>query len=674
MPQENFNVQDRIGSDYTLSRSSRSWIHLPPEELTSAVHSYAAGDVIDFRSPTFVSDLLTEMSKKNSHLRRIFYTLMRVGGTVQEPWDILKEEIEKPQIDTEFLGSAQLAPWLTTMSLTYGVYGNAMRIPDDMKVKDFLPVPEDVKETVDMKLRQLTEVIKNLQSSDTPTFARFSSVNSLVRATVSTKMSGNGQGKVDTLTQSYPEIKRDSEATDDVLVAENYDAWERIKYGWDWSTINDTIATLPDIQAKNVFNHLCAAIELNSVHFEKQTDTGVELADPDALAFMAGYVWRNYFFVNEAFNKRHPELKELLETNVEAPGLSVPRKELPSPVLAYLEKAAELVKPEELEKYLESVSQRIKEPHSKVSFMSVLIFLANKVPALRGAYEAHVSKMNIGEDIKEVLLDRQPGRVWQTTSGALRLTRGTRTLDLFPTYTSKVPEPEAQKQEEPTPVITKVEPSTPQNQKEATAVFPYDFVGDVATLPDQDISSYLRGVNSQKFLFDSDKALAEISAIQKNLEEDTSGKTYIWTAALNQGDASQREARKLGFETIVISGNSVTFILSSDILYTEQGDKKTPIAITGTLDGDRLLAFDADPGLTFEDIGIAASRIVLELMKSKKQSELTANMKKLAKPQIDLWNQGKRGNMSRISPNPKPDSEVFVAIKVNGQTLFASAE
>lgn len=276
---------------------------------------------------------------------------------------------------------------------------------------------------------------------------------------------------------------------------------------------------------------------------------------------------------------------------------------------------------------------------------------------------------HLPDHFRQMLLDETPGIIYFTPQRKLRAVGPQGKLSsAFIIYTSTAEEavvelqqssPE-QNYERPTRVDEKL--------KTADSIFAYDFVGDVAILPDEQVSKYLHNVN-QQHVFDTDDNLAKITEFKKSLKEPNWNNTYVWLAALNSGDAALREAKKLGFEAVITTGNSVTFLIDKDIFYAQPDDKKLPIAITGALNEDGLVVFDVDEDLTYDNIGVAASRIVLDLM-TRQEAPVTDEA--LTKKTVEEWNRNKRGSLPRIATDSKNLANVQVPLKVGETTVFAT--
>lgn len=155
-------------------------------------------------------------------------------------------------------------------------------------------------------------------------------------------------------------------------------------------------------------------------------------------------------------------------------------------------------------------------------------------------------------------------------------------------------------------------------------------------------------------------------------------KTFIYHAPLNQSEPAMREARRLGIETVVISGVAVTFVLNKEIIYSQDEGKMIPAAFTAQIDEDGWLTLDSagdeEQEEGEENIVLTLNNIALELLSKQNQLEAKYHSdehKREVKSAIDDWNRNIRGQLPRLSPESK-NGDVLIAVKMENSTHFAT--
>lgn len=282
---------------------------------------------------------------------------------------------------------------------------------------------------------------------------------------------------------------------------------------------------------------------------------------------------------------------------------------------------------------------------------------------------------NLPKNFIDILTDQKPGRIFLTPQRRLRALGPNSTLkSAFLLYQSDVQEeeqtPQIQMPKVKTPKVH--EPKIDQREKTADHILTYDFIGDVAIAKDEDSQTYLRKQSMNNIFYD-DEIIAKIDELQKKYQELDPEKTLIFTLGLSGEDPAFKNARRLGIESIVISGPVVTFIINRDQIYAKEQESKIPLAFTAFLDESGWLEVDAtEPGAVPDEMQIAFTNIVLGLLRHQEEisKKVDANTASMAKEQIAYWNRTKRSTFGRLSWNPETESRVLVAIRANSHTIF----
>ena len=458
-------------------------------------------------------------------------------------------------------------------------------------------------------------------------------------------------------------------------------AGSRFDHDWDWNQVAQTIDAMDWIESPRVQFESVGMLMLNLNHSKHlQTDTLRLINTADfrfntrGLAKLLAYKPQEKLI--ETLTQISPTWNDYFNT-VASEELPIPKKHTPYPLIELYAAAQKAMPPDVFKGQLGNLLEVVQNDKDLTNNFVTLIVVLNKTGLLPNddTNQMVAELASLPSNFKEVLLGQSPGKVWLTTQRRLRVTDNkTNLTSAFLLYTSTASEIVETDDHQVQTIEQPQEPKIPENRLETDLKLAYDFVGDIAIANDDDAVAYLAKLNESTIFYEED-LIERFDNLQSKFKQPDQDKTYIYHGPLNPQDVTLREARRLGFETIVVSGNVVTFILNKDILYSLQEERKIPVSITGILGEDGLLALDAYEEPPLNNVAIALNNIALELASRRLQApkpEQLAELKKMAKEPIGEWNRATRGSLPRLSADLNTDQEVLIAVRIGDQTLFTS--
>lgn len=454
------------------------------------------------------------------------------------------------------------------------------------------------------------------------------------------------------------------------LTAAVFRAKERLTVGrdWEWQDVNAAIDALTWVDGRylnlEITTWLFTQLKI-SKKLQPESLQLVNLEDfnfnPDGLIKLLEY--------HPAQKER--EILEPVMANDEIPYMHVPQL-----IILYWCAAGRMPKD-----VLKSQLQYLKEQTDRqkgltANFVAFVIAICEKGVISADEANGLVGNLkNLADNFKGILTDQKPGRIFITPQRRLRIPGGS-LRDGVLLYESTAPEiaqdPQVSNSHEI--LLKPKEAEVDENLKDPDSVLTYDFIGDVAIAKNQDIEAYLNELRVNNLFFEDD-LLSRLDDAQKSYKELDSETTLIFTADLNSEDPAIKSAKRLGIETIVISGPVVTFVLNKDTIYAQTEDGRVPLAITGVLSEDGWLELDAsEDSIIDEHSVLALSLIALELLNRQGaiSQKTDTDRQNTLREQARNWNRSKKSNFGRISPTPDSSSPVQIAISIGGKTLFTS--
>lgn len=384
-----------------------------------------------------------------------------------------------------------------------------------------------------------------------------------------------------------------------------------------------------------------------------------KIREREFVLFEAGTPWEDFY---------NGDLSDLIK---------VPNKYLPVELIRLYHLAAKRIPTDFLNSQLVYLKRQADtKKDSTANFVSLVVSLCSHGVITGEEVESLlVGLKNLPGNFKEILTNQKPGRIFLTPERKLRAKGPNDSLNsAFLLYQSEAQEVIEQQQIQTTAVQVSIKPeqTIDESNKTPESILEYDFIGDLAIAKDSDVRNFLEEQSRKNTLFE-DQLLEKLDILQKEYQPPANDQTLIFHSDLNSEDSAMREARRFGIETVVISGPVVTFVINHDQIYAKYEDGKIPLAFTAVLNESGWLEFDVDEENPVPDeIQLVFTSIVLGLLSYQKEIPQKANGEAIngLKERIANWNRIKRGNFGRLSWDPQSESEVFVAIKTNSQTIF----
>ena len=639
---------------YRLQRSSRESQAYPVGQLHDAVESLLGNDLVNWGAPGAEEQIKKQFNLKNSPLYRIIATMsvskgLETTNAINLIANHLLQEVPKTgdMIPDKF--KTQWQKYYIFLNIYFSL--ELLARAD----KDFYqPSVQKLRSAIEKHAGGFEFILQDATLED---FVKYCESMYFLAATVSQKAKGQipFAGESESFEKGKEEIEQIRVKIHEGIGRTEKETWTRLKDGWNWQQINSIISMLPEIKSRIVISSLYIAIFNNLNNLKEKPTQSPDMATTQGLLYLMSCKWDLPLKEEQMaqFREDEPELYNSLETDeVKFENFCVPRKLLPAIFLDYMNVLSQSSQKAAIEKAWELNSAVASYKVVYTEWFLGLLVLANVDNSYKTCLNEFLSKFSqFGPEVYQIINDEIPGKIFLTPNGKLRLKEVT---GAYPIYKSEAQEltPPVKK-----PPAAKVEePKIPANQLQTDIIQTYDFIGDVAVLDNDKALAILQELENSQVFFE-DELLEKFDLLTKSFEQTDLDKTYIYHNPLNPADATLREAKKLGIETVVISGAVVSFIFP---------EKNRRVAITGTLNNEGWLELEVEDA-KHNNIWLALNNIALELM-SKKQQESNPQ---ITKDSIDQWNRLKRGDLPRLTLENAQEANVLIALRVDGKTYFA---
>ena len=651
---------------------------LSQDQIVPAVRKLVIGESFDFVSEKATQDYWKQIDKRNSPFVPIVVTILDQQGIENgKACAILADDLKRFSPDKSLLSSQNLLKeWL--FKLTLGVYAHASIAIKLSQDKDLIDseLGKYYKE-VEKQIGIFRQTLSTLGKDDLPYYIRFEDMFLFY-------------GTYDFFGSTLPDMTReaghtltsvaDNEAiVRESLLEEDRITWERLRSGWGAKEIQDVISLLPNIRSSSVINNVVYALEDTFLGFSEIAPLDrKEKLKIDPLGIIALLKWKSedvvYGGEYDSFAKMYPGIITKLDENLEFANFSVPRKHLPSTAILLLEEAAKRSDKEEFTNVLKSIHEEAERENLTVPWFVALAYLrSSNVETQQEIEEIVDGSDKLSSPVRNIFLNKQPGKLWLTKDGKLRVTdANTLLLSAFPIYTSsKLPDEiitvqqERPKKEEPKKPEAKV---MVVSETSNVPVF-----GEIGRPEDKDVKDIIAFMFGEQTDLDEEKLLDEFGKLSDGwrMADPDRNRNLLYIARLNASDDKLNQASEHGIEAVYIKGEEAVLIVKKDLAVANAYDKTFPIGLNGKIDGSGQFIIEGmDKSFVGEREHLFLNNLVLHLAlqpllyKSGIPDETDKNTIRATNDAVSSWNRSPlRGLLPKID---RKAEKLNLAIRIAG--------
>lgn len=644
---------------------------LSPEEIVPATQKLISGESFDFISEKADGRSWTKVGRKNGPFFPILLTILNSPEIEsKKACAMLTDDLNRFSPDKSLLSSQNLLKeWF--FKLTLGVFAHlsiAVKLSEDKDLRDS-ELGRYNKE-VEKQIGIFGQTLASLRKDDLTHYIRFEDMFHFY-GTHGLFHSSSRHRTIETSDPTLTSVANNEVVLKESFLEGNRIAWERLRVGWGAKEIQDVMSLLPNIRSSTVVGHVTYALEDNCFEFSEapQQDRKEKLKiDPHGIIVLLK--WKNeqiYSRADDHFAKMYPRVTLKLEENLESSNFSVPRKHLPRAAISLLAEAAKRSDKTEFTNLIESVQELAVGENVNVPWFITLLALRAQDPETSEVIEQAVSRLgSLPIDIRDVFLNRRPGKLWLRLNGQdskLRFTdKRTMLLSAFPIYASSKENPEIIISE--VSAFKKEEPKKPEAKTmivSETSNVP--FFGEIGIPKEsadaKNIISCLfekrqSSLDEEKLLDEFEKLSDRWRVVDPNINRNLS---YI--ARLNASDHKLIEASEHGIEAVYIKGEEAVLIIRKDLAVASASDKTIPIGLNGKIDeSGQLIIEGMDKSFVGEKEHLFLNNLVLYLLlqpllyKSGIPEEEDKELIREINKAVSLWNRSpSRGLLPKIDRN-----------------------
>lgn len=625
---------------------------LPSGTLVARMQEFVQGGIIDWNSKHAAERMGEQLRNRSSLVNRIAYACALGREEADGGLTILTEDLHR--FSQSRLRSGHLPEWLCKLAWAIDACVSIELLSriKGVDMRSTRPAVDRLWTTVDEQVASTVQALQHLEKDSLPLFFQFSDVSFALfrRGSVSRK-----QREKETVPASYiaKNVNEVSRFTQTLRSAE-VEAWTRLKDGWGLRQIEQAVAIFPTLQNDFVKANVAAALESNLLNIsDGELKRSLPFTpDPSGIKALLAFRWADRLsFFGTSLRDIYPSLFVRREARYEFPGFSIPWKYLPSAAVELLGRMGKTNSTQDFVRLLGNIGEEI-SVDGENNWVLALLVLNHKITGISDFAAGTIDKLHgLSEGVKNVLLDRQAGRVWLMPDGKFRLTDEKTSLQsgfLVHAY-----EPNVEEQVRPIekPIIVLTSNSADAIYAEEFLSLPY--LGRVgAVITEENVRKVLVMTFAQsKKKLDLETLFDQVDALRGQRPID---RKAVFIAGLAGETSEMAQAHKVAeVEAVFLDGKDVTFVFG-------QKQVATSLGISGKLCEDgflRLKGRDGDESL-FDEETLFLNKLVLGLaLKPFYVSGLISGYKeaelKAMRPVIADYNRhperGKRG-LGKIEP------------------------
>jgi len=374
------------------------------------------------------------------------------------------------------------------------------------------------------------------------------------------------------------------------LVKEIQDGWRRLMHGWEETQIQEILYLLPRIISGYLEWHLIVTLDRSLVDFSKKKLNSRERVnlslDSKGIALLLKWKWPE-FFDRQQHSIDLSYFRDLeLESNLELPSFSVPRKYLPTVAISLI---GELAKRNDKAGFKELAAEIERMAVSEKDIVAPWFVSLTAIKASNPKFgdlidEAVGQSDGLPQRAKDIFLNKQSERIWITPDGRLRFTdQETKLENAFSIYLSYKGKEKEELFEKDQLAETKVEKVQEEKNKiQAQKILSMPFLKEVALVENNEIGNLILRIFEKNKAPNENNLLDEYTKLVNKWNPKNS-KEFLYLCNLNLSDRHFREAKEMGIEALYLKGDKAVFVLGKEFVLADFEDKTFQIGLTGAL-------------------------------------------------------------------------------------------
>lgn len=545
---------------------------LTKESVVPTISSLVEDRIVNWHSPEAAQETLDQtLSRRSPFARAITTMLDQPGGESKEGFGILNEDLRRFRPEAAiFKTSDDFEKWWVkfVFGTTAHTYINARAAFDHEEIS---PEARNLFDTVEAQMEIFKATLESFELEDLPSYLRFADLYALLGAvTKPGHFRSFGDRRQDALGKllfpKIEEMERREIAFRNGLWDQDIRTWERLKIGWSWRQIQDVIAALPILGSRFVTSNAIAALYVNLKGLPSQEVDKVTKLNPNGFVPLLKLNPETVIRESRA-EQNYPLLVEDFEEAVQLPQFSTPVKDRPLTAIALLNEAGKIFPPDDFRRLLTDI-HRLVQPDQELTtpWLLTLLSLENNHPQIAEFVNDLAKWENLPPEVREILLNKVPGKLDLTRRGEIRILPETSSLVSKPEEACLKPE--------------EIDDKTVESRE----ILILPFLGEVGLIKEEKTESLLQGSNG---IFTDEDGLLEDFTRLATIWRDTRGRErhLLYLSQLNPSSSPLQEARKLfGICTVYIRQNGFVFVLDEKRLNVQVDGRKLPVGFEGRLD------------------------------------------------------------------------------------------